>query len=149
MPSTQRWTWKLKFRIHLWCAYCSVCNNCVWRAWVWLLCDTHRPLAKLRCIFARKSRTCAYGNINSVDPLLILIVCQGILSQTKHRAIFWIPTVCHSRPQKEREMSFFSESNHSKLTSFGTRLIHNLVISIDSNSNSRSSQWKALLHFAC
>ena len=38
-----------------------------------------------------------------VGPLLILIACQGILSQTKRRAIFWIPTVCHSRPQKERE----------------------------------------------
>ena len=60
----------------------------------------HRPFAKLRCMFARKSRTCSYGNINSRQ----------------------------------------SEIYRRKLTSFGTRLLHNLVIRIDSNSNSRSSQ---------
>ena len=50
-----------------------------------------------------------------VGPLLISIACQGILSQTKRRAIFWIPTVCHSRPQRERERErcVFSERGHT------------------------------------
>ena len=56
-----------------------------------------------RCMFARKSQTCAYANINSVGPLLILLGCEGILSQTKRRVKYWITSVCHSSPQKEKE----------------------------------------------
>ena len=73
MPSARRWTWKLKFRLHLWCAYCPVRDNYVWRACVCLLCDTHRSFVKLRFMFARKSRTRAYVNINSWQACLSLL----------------------------------------------------------------------------
>ena len=55
-----------------------------------------------------------------VGPLLIFIACQGILSQTKRRSLFWIPTVLPQQATKrererererdrerEREMRFF------------------------------------------
>ena len=93
----------------------------MWRVWVCLLCDTNRTFAKLRCTFARKSRTCAYGNINSWQACLS-VLCWFLLpakafflkqSGGRYSGSQLFAIAGHRERERERERCVFSERGHT------------------------------------